>query len=337
MSTPAHARTPLRSFARVGLVAALVATMGGAAAAALSSAEPAEATVLAGPAEDGSEIQTLDFRIDEGNDRAALTSRILSAERAEVTFTVNVDGTSMELVSYESTLADALTSGGVVVDADDMVSLHLGDPVAPGTVVTVQRVTTEPLTEDVVDSHGTVEVESSSLYKGEEKVTTAGVDGLSTVTYLVTYVDGVETGRTELAAAVTQQRVDEVITIGTADRPAPAASSGGSAPAGNGPVMTGSNREIGQQLAAARGWTGDQWQCLDSLFQKESGWNHLASNSSSGAYGIPQSLPGSKMASVGADWRTNPATQITWGLNYIEGRYGTPCGAWNHSVARNWY
>lgn len=101
--------------------------------------------------------------------------------------------------------------------------------------------------------------------------------------------------------------------------------------------MGGSNREIGQSLAAARGWTGSEWSCLDSLWQKESGWNHLAANPSSGAYGIPQSLPGSKMGSVASDWRTNPATQITWGLNYIAGRYGSPCAAWNHSVARNWY
>ncbi len=90
-------------------------------------------------------------------------------------------------------------------------------------------------------------------------------------------------------------------------------------------------------MAAARGWTGEQWNCLYSLWQKESNWNPYAQNPSSGAYGIPQSLPGNKMATHGADWRTNPATQIAWGLDYIAGRYGTACGAWNHSVARNWY
>ena len=73
------------------------------------------------------------------------------------------------------------------------------------------------------------------------------------------------------------------------------------------------------------------------LVQRESNWNPTAQNPSSGAYGIPQSLPGSKMASVGSDWRTNPATQITWGLNYISGRYGTPCGALAHSNSVGWY
>ena len=81
----------------------------------------------------------------------------------------------------------------------------------------------------------------------------------------------------------------------------------------------------------------DQFPCLDKLFTRESGWNYKASNDSSGAYGIPQALPGSKMASAGDDWETNPATQIKWGLSYIEGRYNTPCNAWSHSEDTGWY
>jgi hypothetical protein len=74
-----------------------------------------------------------------------------------------------------------------------------------------------------------------------------------------------------------------------------------------------------------------------ALWNRESGWNVYASNAGSGAYGIPQALPGSKMGSVGADWATNPATQITWGLNYVQGRYGTPCGAWASFQSKGWY
>ncbi len=85
------------------------------------------------------------------------------------------------------------------------------------------------------------------------------------------------------------------------------------------------------------GWGDDQFGCLVSLWNKESGWNYQAYNRSSGAYGIPQALPGSKMGSAGADWQTNPATQIAWGLGYISGRYGTPCGAWGHSQSTGWY
>jgi hypothetical protein len=85
------------------------------------------------------------------------------------------------------------------------------------------------------------------------------------------------------------------------------------------------------------GWGDDQFGCLVSLWNKESGWNYQAHNRSSGAYGIPQALPGSKMGSAGADWQTNPATQIAWGLGYISGRYGSPCGAWSHSQSTGWY
>jgi hypothetical protein len=75
-----------------------------------------------------------------------------------------------------------------------------------------------------------------------------------------------------------------------------------------------------------------QWPCLYDLWQQESGWNVYADNPSSGAYGIPQSLPGDKMASAGADWATNPTTQIIWGLGYIKSVYGTPCAAWQNEL-----
>lgn len=99
-----------------------------------------------------------------------------------------------------------------------------------------------------------------------------------------------------------------------------------------------SNRHLGSQMAAQRGWTGSQWNCLNALWQKESGWSHTIWNKQgSGAYGIPQALPGSKMSSHGSDWKTNPRVQIAWGLDYVAGRYGTPCGAWSHSQRRGWY
>ena len=101
------------------------------------------------------------------------------------------------------------------------------------------------------------------------------------------------------------------------------------------------DRAAAKAYAASRlpsyGWGSDQFRCLDLLWTRESGWRADAYNRSSGAYGIPQSLPGSKMASAGADWRTNAATQINWGLGYIDARYGSPCSAWAHSEAVNWY
>jgi hypothetical protein len=85
------------------------------------------------------------------------------------------------------------------------------------------------------------------------------------------------------------------------------------------------------------GWGLDQYSCLVKLWNRESNWRINAYNSASGAYGIPQALPGNKMATAGPDWLTNPETQIVWGLNYIHGRYGSPCSALAHSDQLNWY
>ncbi|MFF9641224.1 aggregation-promoting factor C-terminal-like domain-containing protein [Kitasatospora aureofaciens] len=88
----------------------------------------------------------------------------------------------------------------------------------------------------------------------------------------------------------------------------------------------------------SHGWSvSGQFGCLDQIYIHESGWKVYATNPSSGAYGIPQSLPGDKMVGAGSDWQTNPATQIQWGLDYIKGRYGDPCSAWSFWQAHNWY
>jgi hypothetical protein len=97
------------------------------------------------------------------------------------------------------------------------------------------------------------------------------------------------------------------------------------------------SRAVGCALMLDAGFKIDQFPCLDKLWKKESGWNYRAENRSSGAYGIPQALPGSKMAKFGDDWETSAATQIKWGLDYIEGRYDTPCSAWSHSQSTGWY
>jgi hypothetical protein len=102
-------------------------------------------------------------------------------------------------------------------------------------------------------------------------------------------------------------------------------------------VTSGSPQQIAMAMLKQFGWSSGQFGCLDSLWERESGWNPFASNPSSGAYGIPQALPGSKMASAGADWATNAATQIRWGLGYIQATYGSPCSAWNHELADGWY
>jgi pyruvate/2-oxoglutarate dehydrogenase complex dihydrolipoamide acyltransferase (E2) component len=126
-------------------------------------------------------------------------------------------------------------------------------------------------------------------------------------------------------AAEQQQEAQQQQQAQAAADPAPAAQPSGSA------------QQIAEGMLASYGWSSSQFSCLDSLWNEESGWNVTATNPSSGAYGIPQALPGSKMASAGPDWQTDAATQISWGLSYIQGQYGSPCGAWAHEEADGWY
>ncbi len=103
------------------------------------------------------------------------------------------------------------------------------------------------------------------------------------------------------------------------------------------PAASGSPRQIAQAMLASFGWAPSQFSCLDPLWEHESGWSVTAANPGSGAFGIPQALPGSRMASAGPDWQTSATTQIKWGLRYIKGTYGSPCAAWAHGQATGWY
>ncbi|WP_225733451.1 lytic transglycosylase domain-containing protein [Pseudoclavibacter sp. CFCC 14310] len=179
-------------------------------------------------------------------------------------------------------------------------------------------------------------------------VNTAYADEVSSITETASQESNtaIDTQSVQAAVAVISMQSD-LVKAETPAPPAPvpadtaaAASDAAASDAASTPVATpnptGAQAEAWAQVQA-RGWGADQFVCLVSLWQKESGWRVNATNSSSGAYGIPQSLPGSKMASAGADWQTNPATQIEWGLGYIAGRYSTPCGAWGHSQSVGWY
>jgi hypothetical protein len=102
------------------------------------------------------------------------------------------------------------------------------------------------------------------------------------------------------------------------------------------PAASGSPQQIADAMLGSFGWSSSQFSCLDPLWTQESDWDVTAENPD-GAYGIPQALPGSKMASAGPDWQTDAATQIKWGLEYIQATYGSPCGAWAHEQATGWY
>ena len=236
-----------------------------------------------------------------------------------------VDRQVIDGVSTAKTVRDALRDIGLVLNEGDQLSVPLDAAAVDGLAVLVTRgqnggeVVTEALPFE------TQEIEDDDLIKGTRIITQAGRAGVRTTTYDLEVVGGVVVGRTVVTSIITTAPVTQIVKVGTSQLPT------------NAKVSPGSAQALGKEMAAARGWGDDQFACLLTLWNHESGWRVDAHNKSSGAYGIPQALPGSKMASVASDWRTNPATQITWGLNYIKGRYKTPCGAWAHFTAKHWY
>ncbi|GAA4836506.1 hypothetical protein GCM10023221_12100 [Luteimicrobium xylanilyticum] len=188
--------------------------------------------------------------------------------------------------------------------------------------VTVQRVTVGKVTTKKHAKRTTKVVKSHKRYKVlGSYVKRKGHAGTRTTVTRVTRVDGKVTARKVLKKHSTM--VTKVVVKGTRKSPKHA--------------TVGYSKAIAKDLVRRKHWSSRQYQCLVSLWNRESGWRVSAHNASSGAHGIPQALPGRKMASAGPGWRTNAKTQITWGLGYIKGRYHTPCGALSHSHHYGWY
>ena len=177
--------------------------------------------------------------------------------------------------------------------------------------------------------------EDANIAKGTQIVKVPGLAGLARVVYSVVFVDGHETNRTALHSTTVREPRNAIVLEGTGDPnktevTLETAAQGVGSPEGN--------RAYAQVYIKQKyGWGDDQFACLVKLWKRESNWRTNAKNKHSGAYGIPQALPGRKMATIADDWRTNPITQMKWGAGYIEGRYDTPCGAWAHSERKGWY
>lgn len=176
-------------------------------------------------------------------------------------------------------------------------------------------------TVDATLSRGTIE---------ERAIQVAEIEGAvdARTTQLTAQYDAIAQAAADLAA----QRVAQQQAAQHAAQKAAQQASQGFDPSSTDP------RGIARQIMLNKyGWGADQFTCFDNIIRRESNWSVTATNPSSGAYGIPQALPGSKMATVAADWRTNPATQIIWALGYVQSRYSTPCGAWSFKSAHGWY
>jgi uncharacterized protein YabE (DUF348 family) len=272
---------------------------------------------------------TADFTSVSRSRRLPLTPTDI-AVRTPKLVTVRVDGVTQTVTTTASTVGQLLGDMNVAVAGTDKVSVSQTAPVAEGATIVVSRVLHGTMTKTEAIPYSTKSEHDADLADGVTKVVSPGKDGLTQVTYAMVYVDGKVAGQTKIKTMVLQSPTAQVEHVGTKKKTTPPADFVAPDP--------GSVKAIARTLLAARGWGDDQYSCLVTLWNHESGWRVNAGNKSSGAYGIPQALPGSKMASVGSDWRTSATTQIKWGLGYIAARYNTPCGAWSAWQANGgWY
>ena len=226
---------------------------------------------------------------------------------------VNVDlyGTQVVLRTHAKTVGEMIKEKGIKLEPKDQLVPAPNTPITAGEQISFIRtgIKTETVTEQI--AMPVQKINDPTLAYGTSAVRQAGSDGQQIVTYSVNLVNNVETGRTVIQKVVTRAPVTQVMVVGTS--------------------LSG----IKGDMALAGIDPGD-YNYADYIISHESGWRPDASNGS-GAYGLCQALPGSKMASAGADWQTNPVTQLRWCNGYAHAHYGSWAAAYNHWVAyRNW-
>ena len=249
------------------------------------------------------------------------SSQVMSIDRATVVqFTLY--GKHAEVRTRATTVEEFLKEKSIKIGANDYLSVDKGQAISTGMAIELWREGKQTVTVEEEVDFEIEKVQDANREAGYREVKTPGVKGKRNATYEIEMKNGQEASRTEIASVTIEEPKKQVEIIG-AKLPTP-----------TNPTEA---QAIGKEMMLAAGFGEDQWGCLYNLWMRESGWRTTAGNVSSGAYGIPQSLPASKMAAFGGDYLTNPRTQIAWGLSYIKGRYGTPCGGWSAFQAKGWY
>ena len=282
--------------------------------AAQSPAKIARAANITLYPEDNTEIKRVDDVVRDGGAGLKLT-----IDRA-TPFTFVLYGKRLDTARTQAaTVGEMLKEKNVKLAAADGISVAPNTPIVAGMTVEVWRNGVQTITQEEGIPMPIEQIKDQDREIGFKEVRTTGKPGKKQVTYEIDMQNGKEVSRKVIQTVETLAPVKQVEVIG--------AKSKGGSPA--------ENRILGHQMMLAAGFGEDQWSCLDALWTRESGWDHHKSNyAGSGAYGIPQALPGSKM---GPGWEDDPSVQISWGLNYIKGRYGTPCGADSAQRAKGWY
>jgi uncharacterized protein YabE (DUF348 family) len=255
------------------------------------------------------------------------------AIRTPRTVTVIRNGKPEQVSTTDTTVGQMLTDLGIDLSSAYRLSVKPSASIVAGQTVRVQRVDRKLVTRMTSLPYHVSRHYTATLSAGTTKVLARGKSGQARVTYALVFLDGRMVARTKVSSVVVAAPRTQVLKIGTRDStPTTTALNAPSQPA----PSPGTAKAIARALLADRGWGDTQYDCLVTLWNHESSWNVHAANAS-GAYGIPQALPGYKMSSAGPDWQNNATTQIKWGLGYIASRYNTPCGAWSLWQQQGWY
>ena len=260
-----------------------------------------------------------------GNAREAL-----SGDTSYVT--VKINGKTRVVPGMHFTdVKSVLDAGDITLDTEDTVSPSLDTKVNENTVIKIERAGASVEVSDTDIAFNTVKKETTSLPQGQQKVQTEGQEGVLQTTSMVTRSAGKVISSTVFAKYVKKAPVDKVILVGTGSAEEAAANTLGDT------VPSGEKQKWAHDWLLANGYTEADFTAANFIINHESGWQTNATNPSSGAYGLPQALPGNKMASAGADWRTNYQTQFKWFVNYCNQRYGSITGAYAYWKANSNY
>lgn len=247
--------------------------------------------------------------------------------------TVKINGKTRVVPGTDFTdVKSVLDAGDITLDPEDTVSPALTTKVNEKTVITINRAGASVAVTDTAIPFNTVKKETSSLPKGQEKVETEGQEGVMETTNLVTKSGSTVVSSNMISSFVKKAPTDKVILVGTGSTtPSTAAATIGTT------VPAGEMQQWAHDYLLSNGYTEEDFTATVYIISHESGWNVSATNPSSGAYGLPQALPGSKMVSAGADWATNYQTQLKWFWGYCAQRYGSIQGAYSYWLAHKCY
>lgn len=275
------------------------------------------------------------------------------------------DGTELKVITSNSNVNEILKENNIYVLETEIVTPEFSENIDSSKTITITRkdkikeVQEEQAIAEVIESNEilndqnekivekivkeTIEIpfetitrEVASSEEGEKvnRILQEGQNGIKEITYKIKYQNDVEIERTQISEVVIKEPVNKIVQVSV--QPSSRASAANR-------IQGGASAQVAECQAYAKqrcmdyGWSDEDYYSLVVLWNKESHWNMYAQNRYSGAYGIPQALPASKMATAGSDYLTNYETQINWGLNYIYHRYGNPTKALSYSNARGWY